>query len=205
MDNNAVTTTYCYTNVLIIIILYKLLLKNTLMNTNYSIRIKKILQDKNLSVLDFCKFIGLNSPGTIHKLIQDNRKPSTKTVDRILGAFPEYTKDWLLYGVEAKKEVYSDDLTVTAQQVINYFEKKQNELELKFYEQGLSALHTLTNKVDDEAQIIKDGEIEVKSCLNLLHERLLEMERYMFLLEKDAKQFVRKMDNITCSYVKQKQ
>lgn len=175
------------------------------MNTNYSIRIKKILQDKNLSVLDFCKFIGLNSPGTIHKLIQDNRKPSTKTVDRILGAFPEYTKDWLLYGVEAKKEVYSDDLTVTAQQVINYFEKKQKEVELKFYEQGLSALHTLTNKVDDEAQIVKDGEIEVKSSLNLLHERLLEMERYMFLLEKDAKQFVEKMDNITCSNVRQKQ
>ena len=205
MDNNAVNTTYCYTNVLIIIILYKLLLKNTLMNTNYSIRIKKILQDKNLSVLDFCKFIGLNSPGTIHKLIQDNRKPSTKTIDRILGAFPEYTKDWLLYGVEAKKEVYSDDLTVTAQQVINYFEKKQKEVELKFYEQGLSALHTLNNKVDDEAQIIKDGEIEVKSSLNLLHERLVEMERYMFLLEKDAKQFVEKMDNITCSNVKQKQ
>jgi len=205
MDNNAVNTTYCYTNVLIIIILYKLLLKNTLMNTNYSIRIKKILQDKNLSVLDFCKFIGLNSPGTIHKLIQDNRKPSTKTVDRILGAFPEYTKDWLLYGVEAKKEVDSDDLTVTAQQVINYFEKKQKEVELKFYEQGLSALHTLNNKVDDEAQIIKDGEIEVKSSLNLLHERLVEMERYMFLLEKDAKQFVEKMDNITCSNVKQKQ
>tara|TARA_R110000796_G_scaffold152668_2_gene269075 strand:- start:1735 stop:2262 length:528 start_codon:yes stop_codon:yes gene_type:complete len=175
------------------------------MNTNYSIRIKKILQDKNLSVLDFCKFIGLNSPGTIHKLIQDNRKPSTKTVDRILGAFPEYTKDWLLYGVEAKKEVDSDDLTVTAQQVINYFEKKQKEVELKFYEQGLSALHTLNNKVDDEAQIIKDGEIEVKSSLNLLHERLVEMERYMFLLEKDAKQFVEKMDNITCSNVKQKQ
>ena len=205
MDNNAVTTTYCYTNVLIIIILYKLLLKNTLMNTNYSIRIKKILQDKNLSVLDFCRFIGLNSPGTIHKLIQDNRKPSTKTVDRILAAFPEYTKDWLLYGVEAKKEVDSDDLTVTAQQVINYFEKKQKEVELKFYEQGLSALHTLTNKVDEESLYIKDGELEVKSTLNLLHERLAEMERYMFLLEKDAKQFVEKMDNITCSNVKQKQ
>ena len=175
------------------------------MNTNYSIRIKKILQDKNLSVLDFCKFIGLNSPGTIHKLIQDNRKPSTKTVDRILGAFPEYTKDWLLYGVEAKKEVDSDDLTVTAQQVINYFEKKQKEVESKFYEQSLSALHTLTNKVDEESLYIKDGELEVKSTLNLLQERLVEMERYMFLLEKDAKQFVEKMDNITCSNVKQKQ
>ena len=114
-----------------------------------------------------------------------------------------------MYGVEpveeAKEEVDSDDLTVTAQQVINYFEKKQKEVESNFYEQGLSALHTLTNKVDDEAQIIKDGEIEVKSSLNLLQERLVEMERYMFLLEKDAKQFVEKMDNITCSNVKQKQ
>ena len=172
---------------------------------NYSSRIKEIINANNLSVIDFCKLIGLNSPTTIHLILKENRKPSTKTVDRILGAFPEYTKDWLLYGIEAKKDVYSDDLTVTAQQVINYFEKKQKEVESNFYEQGLSALHTLTNKVDDEAQIIKDGEIEVKSSLNLLHERLLEMERYMFLLEKDAKQFVRKMDNITCSNVKQKQ
>ena len=173
------------------------------MNTNYSIRIKKILQDKNLSVLDFCKFIGLNSPGTIHKLIQDNRKPSTKTVDRILGAFPEYTKDWLLYGIEAKKEVFSDDLTVTAQQVINYFEKKQVEIQTNFYENSVQALHTLTNKVDEESLYIKDGELEVKSTLNLLQERLVEMERYMFLLEKDAKQFVDQMDNITCSNIKE--
>tara|TARA_R100000541_G_scaffold20886_1_gene30672 strand:+ start:136 stop:648 length:513 start_codon:yes stop_codon:yes gene_type:complete len=164
------------------------------MNTNYSIRIKKILQDKNLSVLDFCKFIGLNSPGTIHKLIQDNRKPSTKTIDRILTAFPEYTKDWLLYGIEAKKGD-EDDLTVTAQQVIKYFEKKQTEVENKFYEQGLEALHLLSNKIDEEALIVKDGEEELKSSINLLHERLLEMERYMFLIEKDAKQFVVKIDN----------
>ncbi|MEJ6792893.1 MAG: helix-turn-helix transcriptional regulator [Lacinutrix sp.] len=196
MDNNAVNTTYCYTNVLIIIILYKLLLKNTLMNTNYSIRIKKILQDKNLSVLDFCKFIGLNSPGTIHKLIQDNRKPSTKTVDRILGAFPEYTKDWLLYGVEAKEEVHSDDLTVTAQQVISYFEKKQKEIENKFYEQGVSALHTLTNKVDDEARIVKDMGDHVNYNLNNVQDRLTLMEGYVILLEKDAQKFVKEMEGL---------
>ena len=176
---------------------------------DYSSRIKQIIKSNDLSVIGFCRRIGLNSSTAIRYIINENRRPSSKTVDKILEAFPEYTKDWLLYGVEpkkeAKKEVDSDDLTVTAQQVINYFEKKQNELELKFYEQGLSVLHTLNNKVDYEAQIVKDGEIEVKSSLNLLHERLLEMERYMFLLEKDAKQFVRKMDNITCSYVKQKQ
>tara|TARA_R110002074_G_scaffold261903_1_gene434151 strand:- start:354 stop:878 length:525 start_codon:yes stop_codon:yes gene_type:complete len=170
---------------------------------NYSSRIKKILNDKQLSVIDFCRIIGLNSPSTIHTMIKENRKPSTKTVERILGAFPNYTKDWLLYGIEAKKDVYSDDLTVTAQQVISYFEKKQVEIENNFYEHGLEALHTLTNTVDDESQIVKDSAEEVKLSLSDLQKRLTEMERYIFLLEKDAKKFVKKMDNITCSNIKQ--
>ena len=177
--------------------------------SNYSSRIKQIINSNDLTVIGFCRRIGLNSSTTIRYIINENRRPSTKTVEKILEAFPEYTKDWLLYGVEPIKEVKekvdSDDLTVTAQQVINYFEKKQKEVESNFYEQGVLALHTLTNKIDDEAQIIKDGEIEVNSSINSLHERLLEMERYMFLMEKDAKQFVDQMDNITCSNIKQKQ
>ena len=163
---------------------------------NYSIRIKEIINSKNLSVIDFCRLIGLNSPTTIHLIIKENRKPSTKTVDRILEAFPEYTKDWLLYGVEAKKEVDSDDLTVTAQQVINYFEKKQKEVENKFYEQGLSALHTLTNKVDDEARIVKDMGDHVNSNLNNVQDRLTLMEGYVLLLEKDANKFVKEMEEL---------
>ena len=177
--------------------------------SNYSSRIKQIINSNDLTVIGFCRRIGLNSSTAIRYIINENRRPSTKTVEKILEAFPEYTKDWLLYGVEPIKEVKekvdSDDLTVTAQQVINYFEKTQKEVESNFYEQGVLALHTLTNKIDDEAQIIKDGEIEVNSSINSLHERLLEMERYMFLMEKDAKQFVDQMDNITCSNIKQKQ
>tara|TARA_R110002096_G_C14319189_1_gene700253 strand:- start:54 stop:590 length:537 start_codon:yes stop_codon:yes gene_type:complete len=175
--------------------------------SNYSSRIKQIINSNDLTVIGFCRRIGLNSSTAIRYIINENRRPSTKTVEKILEAFPEYTKDWLLYGVEPIKEVKekvdSDDLTVTAQQVINYFEKKQKEVESNFYEQGVLALHTLTNKIDDEAQIIKDGEIEVNSSINSLHERLLEMERYMFLMEKDAKQFVDQMDNITCSNIKE--
>ena len=161
---------------------------------NYSSRIKKILNDKQLSVIDFCRIIGLNSPSTIHTMIKENRKPSTKTVERILGAFPEYTKDWLLYGIEAKKDVYSDDLTVTAQQIIGYFEKKQVEVENTFYEQGINALHTLTNKVDEEAQIVKDIGDHVNGNLNDVQDRLTRMERYILLLEKDAEKFVKQMD-----------
>lgn len=161
---------------------------------NYSSRIKEIINANNLSVIDFCKLIGLNSPTTIHLILKENRKPSTKTVDRILGAFPDYTKDWLLYGIEAKKDVYSDDLTVTAQQVISYFEKKQIEVENTFYEQGINALHTLTNKVDEEAQIVKDIGDHVNCNLNDVQDRLTRMERYILLLEKDAENFVKQMD-----------
>jgi len=161
---------------------------------NYSSRIKEIINANNLSVIDFCKLIGLNSPTTIHLILKENRKPSTKTVDRILAAFPKYTKDWLLYGIEAKKDVYSDDLTVTAQQIISYFEKKQIEVENTFFEQGINALHTLSNKVDDEAQIVKDIGDHVNGNLNDVQDRLTRMERYILLLEKDAENFVKQMD-----------
>ena len=37
---------------------------------NYSSRIKEIINANNLSVIDFCKLIGLNSPTTIHLMIK---------------------------------------------------------------------------------------------------------------------------------------
>ena len=167
---------------------------------NYSSRIKQIINSNDLTVIGFCRRIGLNSSTAIRYIINENRRPSSKTVDKILEAFPEYTKDWLLYGVEpikeAKEEVDSDDLTVTAQQVISYFEKKQKEVENKFYEQGLSELHTLTNKVDDEARIVKDMGDHVNSNLNNVQDRLTLMEGYVLLLEKDAQKFVKEMEGL---------
>ena len=167
---------------------------------NYSSRIKQIINSNDLSVIGFCRRIGLNSSTAIRYIINENRRPSSKTVDKILEAFPEYNKDWLLYGIEpveeAKEEVDSDDLTVTAQQVINYFEKKQKEVENKFYEQGVSALHTLTNKVDDEARIVKDMGDHINSNLNNVQDRLTLMEGYVLLLEKDANKFVKEMEEL---------
>jgi transcriptional regulator with XRE-family HTH domain len=166
--------------------------------SNYSNRIKEIIKSNDLTVIGFCRRIGLNSSTTIRYIINENRRPSSKTVDKILEAFPEYTKDWLLYGVEpkkeAKKEVDSDDLTVTAQQIIGYFEKKQIEVENTFFEQGINALHTLSNKVDEEAQIVKDIGDHVNDNLNDVQNRLTRMERYILLLEKDAEKFVKQMD-----------
>ena len=167
---------------------------------DYSSRIKQIIKSNDLSVIGFCRRIGLNSSTAIRYIINENRRPSSKTVDKILEAFPEYTKDWLLYGVEpveeAKEEVDSDDLTVTAQQVINYLEKKQVEIENTFYENSVQALHTLTNKVDDEARIVKDMGDHINSNLNNVQDRLTLMEGYVLLLEKDAEKFVKEMEEL---------
>ena len=100
---------------------------------DYSGRIKKILKEKDLIVTDFCRIIGLTSSTTIYLIIKDNRKPSGKTVDKIINAFPDISEKWLLYGIgeynqiEEDKQAKEEDRTVTAQQVIDYIKKKSKK------------------------------------------------------------------------------
>jgi transcriptional regulator with XRE-family HTH domain len=161
--------------------------------SNYSSRIKQIINDKELSVSDFCKLIGLNSPTTIHLLIKENRKPSSKTVDRILEAFPQYTKDWILYGIEEQKKIDDDDLTVTAKQVINYIDKKEIIINNNLVEYELKVINSVMNKMDEEAQFIKDISGTVSTSLSDLQNRIEQMEHYLILLEKDARKIINDM------------
>mgnify|MGYP005703241695 CR=1 FL=1 len=161
--------------------------------SNYSSRIKEIINDKELSISDFCKLIGLNSPTTIHLLIKENRKPSSKTVDRILAAFPQYTKDWLLYGIEEQKKIDDDDLTVTAKQVISYIDKREAALNVSWAEYELKVINTVMNKLDEEAQHIKDISEVSNNTLTDLQNRIEQMEHYLILLEKDARKIINDM------------
>ena len=93
--------------------------------STYSQRIKEILYKKGLNIKEFCIKIGMNSPNTIQLIIRENRKPSYKTVNKIMTAFPDINYEWLMEG-EIKqnsnlpKSMSADeDLTVTAKQVIN--------------------------------------------------------------------------------------
>ena len=93
--------------------------------STYSQRIKEILYKKGLNIKEFCIKIGMNSPNTIQLIIRENRKPSYKTVNKIMTAFPDINYKWLMEG-EIKqnsnlpKSMSGDeDLTVTAKQVIN--------------------------------------------------------------------------------------
>ena len=99
--------------------------------SNYSERISRLLAENSLTLADFCKKIGLNSTTTIAKIVSENRKPSSKTIGRIINAYPNISYEWLTTGRGDMKtgsgkttnnlpESLSgnDDLTLTAKQII---------------------------------------------------------------------------------------
>ena len=100
---------------------------------DYSGRTKKILKEKDLSVTDFCRIIGLTSWTTIYLIIKDNIKPSGNAEDKIINTFPDISEKWLLYGIgeynqmEEDKQAKEEDRTVTAQHVIDYIKKKSKK------------------------------------------------------------------------------
>ena len=187
------------------------------MINDYTNRLKLILQRNNVSVADFCRIIGLNSTGTIHKLISDNRKPSSKTVDRIIAAFPEVTKDWLLYGrgsyeVTPNKQATEDDLTVTASQVIKFMNEqvpkhidqrdnqaaalileRLNDMDNKFQnitEQWDDNYNNYVDKFNDFKQLFNDITTDM---LTDIVERITELERYALLtLDERSKERAKK-------------
>tara|TARA_R110001606_G_scaffold11166_3_gene48343 strand:- start:765 stop:1268 length:504 start_codon:yes stop_codon:yes gene_type:complete len=161
------------------------------MNTNYSSRLREILKTKDLSVIDFCRLIGLSSPGTIHKIISENRKPSFKTVDRIMEAFPEVTKDWLLYGKGSLNNNVSEfytKLTPSASQVIQFLKIQQSEMEMRLAEYEAKVVHLMTDKIESEVGDLK--EITKSNSLKTddIADRLEKMERFIFLANQETKE-----------------
>ena len=161
------------------------------MNTNYSLRIREILKTKDLSVIDFCRLIGLNTPTTIHLIIKENRKPSTKTVDRIMEAFPEVTKDWLLYGKGSFNNNVSEDytkLTTSAYQVIQFLKIQQSEMEIRLAECEGKIVHLMNDKIESEVGEVKEITESNSLKTNDIAERLTKMERFMFLANQETKE-----------------
>lgn len=124
---------------------------------NYSSRLKHILYIKGYSRSEFAKAIGLNYSGTIDKIISDNRKPSGKTVNRIITAFPDISEKWLLYGKEEDKQAKEeDDRTVTAQQVIDYIKKKskKDRKEIEKLKQAVLIMHENTLETTEKVNYL---------------------------------------------------
>ena len=95
-------------------------------------RISKMVAHYGINLTTLSKKMGLNNSVTISKIINEKRKPSSKTIGRIIHAFPDLNYDWLVNGEgdmlksESNKEtstLNNDEMTVTALQVANFMKE----------------------------------------------------------------------------------
>ena len=87
-------------------------------------RLSLLINTLSLNVNSFSTECGYSSSTTIWRIINDNKKPSKPTIDKICARFKNVNKEWLLTGQGSmffNKESF-DDLTVTAKQVIDKLE-----------------------------------------------------------------------------------
>ena len=88
-------------------------------------RLIELINQLNLNTRSFALNCGFSQPTTIYSVIKNDSKLTTSTLDKICNRFPQVNKDWLLTGYgnmfnsSSEKEPLSDELTVTAKQVID--------------------------------------------------------------------------------------
>tara|TARA_X000000950_G_scaffold28959_1_gene31279 strand:+ start:2005 stop:2526 length:522 start_codon:yes stop_codon:yes gene_type:complete len=159
--------------------------------TDYSGRLKTILKQKQLSVADFCRIIGLNSPTTIHLIIKENRKPSGKTVERIIAAFPDITENWLLFGIEDKKETSQDDRTVTAQQVIEFI---KFEIPKHIEQRDNQTASILMDKLNDMSDFNQNRIEDIDERFDANENELQKLQQTVFIMHKNNVELSKNID-----------
>ena len=87
-------------------------------------RLSLLINTLSLNVNSFATECGYSSSTTIWRIINDNKKPSKPTIDKICARFKNVNKEWLLTGQGSMffNKESSDDLTVTAKQVLDKLE-----------------------------------------------------------------------------------
>ena len=180
------------------------LCKNNEKMKNYSGRLKHILEEKQLSVADFCRIIGLNSPTTIHLIIKDNRKPSGKTVQRIVTAFPDITEKWLLFGIDDKKETGQDERTVTAKQVIDFIIE---DIPSKIDQRDNQTTSILMDKLNDITELF-EARVDDIDQMGLTNENELQkLKQTVLIMHKNNLETTKNIEFIVQQlnvYLKQK-
>jgi hypothetical protein len=87
-------------------------------------RLSLLINTLSLNVNSFATECGYSSSTTIWRIINDNKKPSKPTLDKICARFKNVNKEWLLTGQGSMflTQESLDDLTVTAKQVLDKLE-----------------------------------------------------------------------------------
>ena len=98
---------------------------------DYSSKINQILEYLGMSSTEFARELGMVNNTTIRLILTENRKPSNKTIQKIISAYPEFNPNWILYdqgsmileNVVPDSRVATDDLTTTSKQMMDHIRK----------------------------------------------------------------------------------
>lgn len=98
---------------------------------DYSSKISQILEYLGMSSTEFARELGMVNNTTIRLILTENRKPSNKTIQKIVSTYPEFNANWILYdqgsmileNVVPDTRVATDDLTTTSKQVMDHVRK----------------------------------------------------------------------------------
>lgn len=161
-------------------------------------RLSLLINTLSLNVNSFSTECGYSSSTTIWRIINDNKKPSKPTLDKICARFKNVNKEWLLTGQGSmffNKESF-DDLTVTAKQVIDKLDNQAENITSKIKTQTEDTLntlivpkmlrHDLVTKADfllnelggflNEFKIIKEEFTRMKNDIEVIHSKITNIE-----------------------------
>ena len=186
-------------------------------------RIKHLISFKQLSISSFSREIGLINGVTISKIINQNRKPSSKTIGRIIKAFPDINYDWLVNGegdmikgkeTSSNNVIEQDEMTVTALQVTKYLNKfypeSSNTVEQKLsklidsnHKHVLQYLHNGKNKFEEVISkgfnVIENRTIKIQENSEISREKFLVAHKQTLekvaSLEKEIDKKVKQMES----------
>tara|TARA_R100001480_G_scaffold134054_1_gene131146 strand:+ start:46 stop:477 length:432 start_codon:yes stop_codon:yes gene_type:complete len=88
-------------------------------------RLQGLINALNLNPRSFAIELGYEQATTIYNIIKRQSNPSRSTLDKICNRFPQVNREWLLTGQGSMfntSTASSDDLTVTAKQVLDRLE-----------------------------------------------------------------------------------
>ena len=91
-------------------------------------RVDQLINHYNMSYNSFAKSIGMSNGTAIKKMVDYDRNPQNKTLNRICETYPKISYDWLRTGegemtIEQSIDIFNEEnLTVTAKQIIDRLE-----------------------------------------------------------------------------------
>ena len=136
-------------------------------------RLQGLINALNLNPRSFAVELGYEQATTIYNIIKRQSTPSRSTLDKICNRFPQVNREWLLTGQGSMfntPTASSDDLTVTAKQVIDHISRLIPDLSL--VETFAEELHQLKKESAEIHEKITS--IEFLEALKLIKEKKKE-------------------------------